>query len=62
MKNLKNQKNTFTLEEERVFFFTWDLLPPEQRLKFEKILEQENPIAFQDFKKNLLSKYTDKKD
>ena len=51
-------KNEFTHYEKITFKNTWLVLPPNERPKFEKILEQENPIAFKKFKKETLSKLT----
>lgn len=50
----------FTCYEMMTFRNTWLILPPEQRLIFEKILEQENPNAYKKFKKEVLSELTDK--
>lgn len=53
-------KKEYDVYETLTFKDAWLALPPKLRPKFEKILEQENPTAFQKFKKETLSKLTDK--
>ena len=52
-------KKEFDTYEKLTFEDAWLSLPPKLRPKFEKILEQENPIAFKKFKNENLSKFTD---
>ena len=53
-------KKGYDVYETLTFKDAWLALPPKLRPKFEKILEQENPIAFKKFKNETLSKLTDK--